>query len=807
MPWTAPTPRSAIPITASTSNQTPIIENHVSALEAAKFEYDVYATPFVPSVLKNINREQGQVSNNEPKHTIDYASYTDSFAGRSFVPKRQIPAYFDQQHYTYELSPENYFGFFKQLFQNERAAKEKENELYALYKVSMKHIPTSEGTLFLLTIPGLREDTPLVEMGDVLHVRQLIVHNDGNLSPGRNWTGIQHNASVFAVNRAQELVYLKADAIIPVSHTHQIPAVVANVVVPVKERDLTAQMNALAVVQGALRSTSTEKVLDRLENLGSGDTTDPKKANGLAVHENNWIRKMLFPQETDGIQMHTLRGIPHRQLFDHNINFEQAHAVNSVCKNDYGVLPYLISGPPGTGKTKTLVEMAMQLLQTTDVAHMLICAPSEPAADTLALRLKEYLDRAQLLRLNRPNRADNEREMFYIPPFEVLMKYNVVVTSCRARVTNADLYAIERNTMAAFHPESLSAPRELHWGALLIDEAAQATEMDVLPAISAIMPPPDYPSHLPQPRFALAGDEHQLGPRTASRDPLYSTSLFARLFARTLYATHPLSRTLIKPSTGPPVLTKSMLPILTPPFTNLTRNYRSHPAIPSVPSSLFYADTLLPEAPLSRTPLQHSTLWRGRKWPLLFIPHIGPDEIEREGGGWYNESEARTACSLAQRLVRESAVRQADICIMSPFAAQVRLLRRHMRSAAYGGLYDVNIGPLEAFQGLERRVVIVCTTRTRARFLELDRRLGMGVLGQRRRMNVAVTRAMEGLFVIGSPEVLGGDEWWGEWLAFCVRNGVLGGGDAGVGFGGEYEEWVEGLREVFDEDDGQEMEA
>ena len=50
-------------------------------------------------------------------------------------------------------------------------------------------------------------------------------------------------------------------------------------------------------------------------------------------------------------------------------------------------------------------------------------------------------------------------------------------------------------------------------------------------------------------------------------------------------------------------------------------------------------------------------------------------EIERDGGGWYNIAEAHIACSIAQQLVRDSGVAQKDICIMSPFAAQVRQSR------------------------------------------------------------------------------------------------------------------------------------
>jgi len=506
----------------------------------------------------------------------------------------------------------------------------------------------------------------------------------------------------------------------------------------------------------------------------------------------------------------------------------------------------------------------MQLLNTTDVAHMLICAPSEAAADTLALRLKEYLSRKELFRLNRPGRADNEvprellqychieNDMFCLPPFRELMAFNIVVTSCQdaailadARLTNNDLWTIQRNMSSAFNPDDQIPNPKLHWSALLIDEAAQATELDVLPAISVVCPPFTYPTTSPQPRVVMAGDEKQLGPRTASRDLRVRRSLFARLFQRPLYENHPLTRSKIKPSSGPPVLKQSMLPITYPPFTLLVRNYRSHPAILSVPSALFYNNTLIPEAPLPNTPLQHSDLWRGRKWPVLFIPHTGLDEIERDNGGWYNISEARIACNIVQTLHRYSSVKQSDICIMSPFAAQVKLLRSMIRSSEYGrgaGLWDVNIGPLEAFQGLEKRVVVLCTTRARKRFLAKDEKAGLGIVGGGRKMNVALTRAKEALFVIGNVEVLEQNQDWRQWLAFCWRNGlvsdekgvwdgcILGGdGDevkigvlekaliakeeqgkhkgkvlgngAGIQDVGEYDAWVESLRETLGEGD------
>ncbi|KAL1801573.1 hypothetical protein ACET3X_001915 [Alternaria dauci] len=686
----------------------------------------------------------------------------------------------------------------------------------------------------------------------------------------QSWMGIQHDAAVYGINRAKEMVYIKADGLdYPDPRMPPMPMFV-NVVIPLKVNIIKNQRRALVHLSSELRQASLSARSDAFESSENHFGGSPGAKYATLHREtakvtfddssNDWSVRMLFPEEVHGIRQNKLRNIPHRNLFDSAINYEQAHAINDVCNNAYGTLPYLISGPPGTGKTKVLVETAMQLLETTDVKHLLVCAPSEAAADTIALRLKTYLTTTQLFRLNRPGRADNEvprellqycyieDDMFTLPPFKNLMAFNVVVTSCQdtsmlaeARMTNNDLWTIQNNMLSAFNPrENLSTP-PLHWTALIIDEAAQATELEVLPAISVVCPPSTYLKSSPQPRFIMAGDENQLGPRTASRDPRVTMSLFARLFKRPLYKDHPLSRSKINPSSGPPVMKRSMLPMTYPPFTLLIRNYRSHSAILSVPSAIFYHDTLIPEAVIPNTPLQQSDIWRGRKWPVLFLPHYGTDEIERDGGGWYNMSEAKIACDMAQKLVDSSSMEQSDICIMSPFAAQVKTLRSLIRSSRYGngiGLWDVNIGPLEAFQGLERRVVILCTTRARKRFLDKDNSMGVGIIGEKRKMNVALTRAKEALFVIGNPEVLKEDANWRRWMAYCWRNGLVS-DDKGVWGGyknefvetklgvleraliaredqgkasvrvlgaghdanGDYDAWTAGLREALEEDD------
>ena len=168
---------------------------------------------------------------------------------------------------------------------------------------------------------------------------------------------------------------------------------------------------------------------------------------------------------------------------------------------------------------------------------------------------------------------------------------------------------------------------------------------------------------------------------------------------------------------------------------------------------------------------------------MLFACNAGPDDIERDGGGWFNAREAQQACVFAQSLVASGLVAQRDVCIMSPFEAQVRLIRKRIRAKPYR-LWEVNIGPTEAFQGLESRVVILCTTRTRGRFLEQDAARGLGIMFERKRFNVALTRAMEGLIVIGNPGLLERDRCWGSFLTFCWRNELWKEDDGGLAVNG-----------------------
>ncbi|KAL8966614.1 MAG: hypothetical protein Q9197_005884 [Variospora fuerteventurae] len=515
------------------------------------------------------------------------------------------------------------------------------------------------------------------------------------------------------------------------------------------------------------------------------------RANAPIKYTNQvWLHRMLFPEESDGVPQRSLpQGVFMRSWFDRHLNHEQKKAVDAILARTYGNIPFIINGPPGTGKTKTIVETVTQLAVDPRIdGAILVCAPSDSAADTLALRLRSHFEPKVMFRLNDYSRTFAEvpqellpycyvqDDIFNLPPLPELMSCKIVISTCRttdvlvqARVTNRDLVTLENNTADLLNPQLATRRRkgrmsQLHWSALLVDEAAQATEPEMLISLSVVAPPLSCDSE-PNPMFVMAGDQHQLGPRIYDKSTTLKVSLFERLSDRSIYVDHPLAR-------QNHLRSNANAPMLRPAFVNLVRNYRSHPAILAIPSALFYANTLIPEA--SHTDeLETWPGWCGRGWPVQFVCNEGIDECEDikiVGGGWYNVHEAKTAISCARNLLESGHIgEQEEICIMSPYRSQVNVLRKMARKA---GLWGLNIGPMDAFQGLESRFVILCTTRTRCRFLEEDFIKGAGIVHEPKKFNVAITRAKQGLVVIGNPWVLDMDPHWSAFLRFCWRNGL-----------------------------------
>lgn len=656
------------------------------------------------------------------------------------------------------LSPESYRAFFESRIEKEYMSQQRFYDGFALYsqRIQVMFVPSNqETTLLHIPVPSLLDDTPTFEVGDLIELRQIYPGNSYHASRPPCWAGIIYEARIAAINKSAGMLSVDVNGLRENTFgaTHHL----LRPETPEMFFNVRFRYSATHYPPMCLALDSTQQALD----------VDAQAQFGAEMRRHPaWLRSMLFPAGADVRSQMELGHLPEwTRFFAENLNEDQARAVMAVCNQSYGTRPYLVSGPPGTGKTKTIIEIAVQLVRNSrGNSHVLLCAPSEVAADKLILRLSSHFSTSELLRLNRPTRDLNsiaretldfccrrrDHSSFCLPSLQELLAYRVVVTSCLdaillldTRVTNLDMYGLYTNVVNALRPlDGGPSDHRMHWTALLIDDAAQATELEALMPISVVAPP-DIPWVETAPIVVMAGDEQQPISKTSLPSSPLKRSLFSRLIFSPVYAKQPsIQRNSRNGGSGGPSFE--------PALTKLTRNYRSNPAILAVPSALFYHDTLEPEAQ-SVDRLADWDGWCGRRWPVLFHNNIGGDREERDGRGWHNPSKSRIALSYATWLQRTERLQSKKIYILSPFEAQVRYLRQAAHRSGFRVLRS------DECQGFNCGVVILCTTRATKGLVEKDRAEGRGVVGMRNAMNMAMTRAMYGLIVIGSADVLGTD--------------------------------------------------
>ncbi|PWN27793.1 P-loop containing nucleoside triphosphate hydrolase protein [Jaminaea rosea] len=624
--------------------------------------------------------------------------------------------------------------------------------------------------LYRLALPGIREERPRLVAGDRAFLRPLATQLEGEAEHG--WLHIVFECRITAVRAVQGEIVLSC----PLLSTY-LAAYFTNVE--------AARFNVIFVYDGRLISDATDAV----------DTT-ARRLRSRA----QWWRKTLFP---------TLEDAPSTTVFPHDalawrdatLNREQRAAVSAIAMGGH-CLPFLLSGPPGTGKTKTCVEAILQLVSRDPTNRILVVAPSNAASDVLALRLADHLSPGQLLRLNDPTRTfaevpqrlslfcyvDESKNIYSLPPWEKLMAAQVVVTATHdaalllksRSASNTDVGDLQLSLLPGLLKVEHARPLP-HWTHLIVDEAAQGTEPDLTPALAVVAPHPQTQREL-WPSVVLVGDPAQLGPQVRNSDARnqgLDVSLLERLSRRAVY-----SRSLARLKKEGRGIVLGAAPSLTSSAAashcgHLIRNYRArHPALLHLPSTLFYSDSLVPcshPTPRSLSALRWSRLAHNSarsladQLPLLFVDVKGHDEWVDEGVSWWNEDEARIVGECCQSLVGDGVVKAEEIAVITPFREQVWRVRLLLRRMGLGG---VSVGPVEALQGQEAPLVIISPVRSRPRFLARDREHAQGIVGESKRLNVSLTRARELCIVVGNAQTLeeGCDEWR-ELLRHARRNG------------------------------------
>eukprot|EP00878_Enallax_costatus_P003269 GHUV01003472.1.p1 GENE.GHUV01003472.1~~GHUV01003472.1.p1 ORF type:complete len:563 (+),score=190.19 GHUV01003472.1:2226-3914(+) len=450
--------------------------------------------------------------------------------------------------------------------------------------------------------------------------------------------------------------------------------------------------------------------------------------------------------------------------FNKQLNPEQQSAVSCVVGGTAGRLPFIIWGPPGTGKTSTLVEAAAQVLRKVEGSRLLLVAPSNLAADLLAQRLiKAGRPKSEILRVcafSRP-REDLPKDLEDVTlwddsvgAFRLPELPEVVANRIRVVVVTA---------LMAGKLHALGVPAG-HFSHVMMDEAGHAEEPLALCAIAG---------HIgAETAVVLAGDPKQLGPVIHSRlarEAGLGLSLLERLTSAAPYAAVTGTTAADGSKGNGASADKTSADGL---IVKLVRNYRSHPELLKLPSRLFYGGELQACASTDIThSLQHWKRLPNPGFPMLFHSIVGKDEREANSPSWFNVLEAKQVLTYVSWLMtdpelRRNRVTANQIGVITPYRRQVQKIRR-LLGKDYGA---VQVGSVEQLQGQERRVIIISTVRSDPSYLEHDYKHKLGFVASPKRFNVAITRAQALMIIIGNPAVLMHDPHWRQLLRTCQRN-------------------------------------
>ena len=432
------------------------------------------------------------------------------------------------------------------------------------------------------------------------------------------------------------------------------------------------------------------------------------------------------------------------------LNESQNEALKAVCSAEDVAI---IHGPPGTGKTTTLVESMAEVLR--EEKQILVCAPSNAATDhlakclsakglrvvrignlakvetdntalTLDVLLQKEKDFKQIKELKR--RALDLRKMGgkYKRSFgrEEAEQRKLIFKEARQISQEArelETYLVQKIlddaqviacTLIGSASDDLAGRR---FSTVVIDEAGQGIEPAVwVPILKAE-------------RVVMAGDPFQLPPTVKSQEA----------------AAKGLSVTLLEK--GIKRLQNAAL---------LKVQYRMHESIMAFSNRKFYSDELTAHETVASRLL-------GSSIPLEFIDTAGcgfDEQAGEEGDSRANPEEVQVMVKHFDQLKQENSGAWST-AIISPYRAQVELLQRE-----FAQMQGVVVNTIDSFQGQERDVVYLSLVRS-------NEKGEIGFLRDYRRMNVAMTRARMKLVIIGDSATLGNDRFYADFLEYVESIG------------------------------------
>jgi superfamily I DNA and/or RNA helicase len=427
----------------------------------------------------------------------------------------------------------------------------------------------------------------------------------------------------------------------------------------------------------------------------------------------------------------------------------------------------LVWGPPGTGKTRTLVEVVRQRVERGE--RVLCAAPSNTAVDNLGVRLGELGVKA--VRLGHPARVQPALQSLTIDAqleaegaFDLAREWRDRARALRksamgkygqeARALWQEARALDRDA----HLEIAKAERQIvdraqvvlatcvgcdHpilgdaiFDCVVIDEATQAADPMLLVALSRA-------------RVAvLAGDPQQLGPVVVGGvrvEAQLATTIFERLVEA-----HPDASVMLE------------------------QQHRMNEKIMAFPSRAMYGGKLRAAPAVAHHLLEDLGVMHdpARTQPIWLVDTAGKDWLEERtdfdpGGSLnnlpaysfdpstFNTGNAERVAAEARRLLSRG-VPPAGLAVIAAYSAQARRLRLLLAAERAAG---VEVGTVDGFQGREKEAVIVDLVRS-------NDHGELGFLSNTRRMNVALTRAKRFLLVVADSATLGDHPYYADLVRY-----------------------------------------